>query len=216
MMKRILFAWVFIMSAYCLSCQPQPNNLKHNTLEKVGYSSIEIFELIQIASAFDSLINHAFINSDSTTSFQYFCNYINSEEEDDPLAFYSPFRVDSLRAIFFRIRQMNIYADIWHEVSYYDSKDAETVIGTSLAYNLSGKFLKFIKSTDSKYNRSPYYYSSIIRSGDGSIVPTFYFGFQNYAYNKYDKYPDFQLVCAVHYFTMIFNILEREGMMSIK
>lgn len=213
MMKIITFAWVLITSVSCLSCQAQPDNLKHK-LEKVGYSSIEIRELNKIAKIFDNLLNHVFVYSDSTTPFQCYCSYISNEDDDDPLAFYYPFGEDSIKAIFFRIKKMNIYSDIWRELPYYDSKDRATPIGASLVYNLSGKFVQFIKSTDRKHNSRSHYYNSIIRSGDGSIVPTFYYGFQNYAYYKYDKYPDFQLVCAVHYFTMIFNILERDGIVS--
>lgn len=211
-MKKLIFLLLFILPISFFSCHTQSKTTVDYKLKKLGYSPKEISELQSIANIFDSLLFNAFGYSDTTTPFlQYWASMIDLDRNE---MFYERFDEEQIIKAFYRIKEMNVYSDIWIESPYY-SGDHSKVSGKSLDYNINGRYIKFIKKTNKKYDKRPYYYNAILQWG-GAIDPVARNCTQMDAYKHYDSNHDFQILTAVHYFNVIFNQFEWDKVIVIE
>jgi len=213
-MKKITNATLLFIISISMACGLKQNKPLLKSDAHICSKITILKEYLFISDAFNNLINESFAKTETASSFQQYCDHITNTQNDSLFyaAFYNKFDSTKLLLIFYNLKKLEYFDDIWKEVEYINNS-SNTIVKEWL-YNEDGCYFQYLRKVDRKYNKKPYYFDGIVLYGGGFMPITFYSGFQKYAYNKYDSNPDFQLVCAVHYFTMIFNILERDGIVS--
>lgn len=213
-MKKFTNAMLLFFLTNAMACGIHQDKPLLKSDSQICSKSLILKEYSFISVAFNNLINESFEKTETASSFQQYCDHITNTENDSLFyaAFYNKFDSTKLLLIYNDLKKLEYFDNIWKEVEYINN--SSNTIGKEWLYNEDGCYFLYLRQVDRKYNKRPYYFDAIVLYGGGFMPITFYSGFQKYAYNKYDSNPDFQLVSAIHYFTMIFNILEREGIVS--
>lgn len=178
---------------------------------------VKIYEncYFPIKEKFNSIVNSSFASDTSKmlTPFQYYCDYIASAPDNDSIYyshFFDRFEVSQLKLIYNELHDMTCFSDIWKEESYYCT--SRNCMVKELVYNEKGAYFNFLKKVDKKYfKEKESYFEAIVSCGGGNIPMTHYSGYRNLFFYVYDNDNDIQVISAIHYFTLIFNFMEREG-----
>jgi len=198
----------------CFLCCCSSNNTTRRAIYDSIFQNEEIIQLRNIEQNFYKLVSANYPSEDTITSLQKLFDCIEDDQlkESNYHHYISCLNESEFINLYHDIKKLEIYNQIWTPSSYYDPKTKE-ILGYDLDYNESGKYFKYLEFL---YNENPEkypYYKSIVLVGGGMIPPTFYTGLDKYVITYFNE-PDYKLVGAIHYLTIIFNELADENLLD--